>query len=147
DARRRIPRAHRRTDPEGERMTTLTAPAARPLAPLTEERVFVWRSLTHSLRNADALIMAIVLPVMLMLLFTFVFGGAIDSTGGYVNYVVPGIILLCAGFGAASTAVEVANDLETGIMDRFRSMPVRSWAVLTGHVIASLLRNLVASAI
>lgn len=128
-------------------MTTLTAPAARPLAPLTEERVFVWRSLTHSLRNADALIMAIVLPVMLMLLFTFVFGGAIDSTGGYVNYVVPGIILLCAGFGAASTAVEVANDLETGIMDRFRSMPVRSWAVLTGHVIASLLRNLVASAI
>lgn len=128
-------------------MTTATLTTGRPLKPFTEEGVFLWRSLLHSLRNTEALVMGIMLPVMLMLLFTFVFGGAIDETGGYVNYVVPGIILLCAGFGASSTAVEVAGDLETGIMDRFRSMPIRSWAVLTGHVIASLLRNLVASAI
>ena len=57
------------------------------------------------MRNVDALIMAIALPVILMLLFVYVFGGAIDPGGGYVNYVVPGIILLCAGFGAAGTAV------------------------------------------
>jgi len=119
----------------------------QPLKPLTEEGVFLWRSLLHSLRNAEALLMSIILPVMLMLLFTFVFGNAIDPSGGYVDYVVPGIILLCAGFGAASTAVEVANDLDSGIIDRFRSMPIRSWAVLTGHVIASLVRNLVASAL
>lgn len=117
------------------------------LAPLTEERVFLGRSMRHSLRNAEALTMAIMLPVMLMLLFTFVFGGAISSTGDYVNYVVPGIILLCAGFGAASTAVEVATDLKTGIIDRFRTMPIRGWAVLTGHVAASLVRNLVATGV
>ena len=56
----------------------------------------------------------------------------------YVDYVVPGIILLCAGFGAASTAVYVARDMQTGIIDRFRTMPLRSGAVLTGHVVASL---------
>ncbi|MCU1410617.1 MAG: type transporter, partial [Rhodoglobus sp.] len=63
----------------------------------TEEAVFIGRSLRHSLRNVEALTMAIILPVMLMLVFTTVFGGAIDAGGGYVNYVAPGIILLCAG--------------------------------------------------
>ena len=91
--------------------------------------------------------MAIMLPVMLMLLFTFVFGGAIDPSGGYVDYVVPGIILLCAGFGAASTAVYVAGDMKAGIIDRFRTMPLRASAVLTGHVVASLLRNLLATGV
>ena len=91
--------------------------------------------------------MAILLPVMLMLMFTWVFGGAIDPTGDYVNYVVPGVILTCAGFGAASTAVYVAGDMKAGIIDRFRTMPVRASAVLTGHVVASLLRNLFATAI
>jgi ABC-2 type transport system permease protein len=91
--------------------------------------------------------MAIALPVILMLLFTFVFGGAIDRSGDYVQYVVPGIILLCAGFGASSTAVDVANDMSDGIVDRFRTMPLRSRGVVTGHVVASLLRNLVATGV
>ena len=114
---------------------------------LTAETIFVGRSLRHSLRDGESLLMAILLPVMLMLLFTWVFGGAIDTTGDYVNYVVPGIILICAGFGASSTAVYVANDMRTGIIDRFRTMPLRAGAVLTGHVVASLLRNLLATAI
>jgi len=76
-----------------------------------------------------------------------VFGNAIDPSGQYVDYVVPGIILLCAGFGAASTAVYVARDLQTGIIDRFRTMPLRSGAVLTGHVISSLVRNLLATGV
>jgi len=114
---------------------------------LTAESVFVKRSLLHSVRDGESLLMAIMLPVMLMLLFTFVFGNAIDPSGGYVDYVVPGIILLCAGFGAASTAVYVARDLQTGIIDRIRTMPLRSGAVLTGHVIASLVRNLLATGI
>jgi ABC-2 type transport system permease protein len=114
---------------------------------LTAESVFVRRSLLHSLRDGESLTMAIMLPVMLMLLFTFVFGGAIDPTGAYVDYVVPGIILLCAGFGAASTAVYVARDLQTGIIDRFRTMPLRSGAVLTGHVISSMIRNLLATGV
>src|SRR4051795_5856634 len=126
---------------------TATAPAApgiRPrIAGLTAEGVFVTRSLRHSLRDGESLLMSIMLPVMLMLLFTFVFGGAIDPSGGYVDYVVPGIILLCAGFGAASIAVDVASDMSTGIIDRFRTMPLRASTVITGHVIVTVIRNLV----
>lgn len=109
--------------------------------------VFIGRSIRLSLRNTEALIMAIMLPVMLMLMFTYVFGGAIDSSGKYVNYVVPGIILLCAGFGSSSTAVDVANDMTNGIIDRFRTMPIQSLSVVTGHVVASLARNLFATAV
>jgi ABC-2 type transport system permease protein len=125
-----------------------TSTGIRPrIGGLTAESVFVRRSLLQSLRDGESLTMAIMLPVMLMLLFTFVFGGAIDPTGAYVDYVVPGIILLCAGFGAASTAVYVARDLQTGIIDRFRTMPLRSGAVLTGHVISSMIRNLLATGV
>ena len=125
-------------------MTTITT---QPLRPGAEEATFIRRSLLHSLRDVESLMMAIMLPVIIMLLFTFVFGGAIDSSGEYVNYVVPGIILLCAGFGASSTAVSVAQDLKNGIVDRFRTMPIRASAVLTGHVVASLVRNLFATAL
>ena len=109
--------------------------------------LFVRRSLLHSIRDIEALTMAVALPVLLMLLFVYVFGGAIEPGGGYVDYVVPGIILLCAGFGASSTAVGVAQDMTTGVIDRFRTMPIHSAAVITGHVIASLARNLVATAV
>jgi ABC-2 type transport system permease protein len=109
--------------------------------------VMIVRSLRHTLRNVDALVMAIVLPTMLMLLFTYVFGNAIEPDGGYVDYVVPGIILLCAGFGASSTAVDVAEDMTSGIIDRFRTMPLRAISVITGHVVASLARNLGATGI
>ena len=109
--------------------------------------VFIGRSLRLSLRNTEALLMAIVLPIMLMLLFTYVMGGAIDPTGHYVNYVVPGIILLCAGFGASSTAVDVSQDMTNGIVDRFRAMPLSSIGVVTGHVVAGVVRNLLATGI
>jgi ABC-2 type transport system permease protein len=117
------------------------------LAPLAEESTFIKRSIIHTLRTPDALVMAIALPSILMLLFTYVFGGAIEEDGSYVNYVVPGIILLCAGFGSSSVAVDVANDMQTGIIDRFRTMPLRASAVITGHVVASVLRNLLTTAI
>jgi len=125
-----------------------TALAARPrLTPGTEEAVFIGRSLRHSLRDVETLVMGVALPVMLMLLFTFVFGGAMDASGHYVDFVVPGIILLCAGFGAANTAVSVSRDMTQGIIERFRTMPIRAAAVLTGHIVASLVRNLVATAV
>jgi len=85
--------------------------------------------------------------VMRMLLFVYVFGGAINTGTDYANYVVPGIILLCAGFGAATTAVSVAEDMTTGVIDRFRSLPIASSAVLTGHVVASMVRNLLSTLI
>ncbi|WP_223695052.1 ABC transporter permease [Leifsonia poae] len=124
-----------------------SAPADRTVSGLTSTVVFIGRSLRHTLRNTEALTMAVVLPVMLMLLFTYVFGGALDAKGGYVNYVVPGIILLCAGFGSSSTAVDVAEDMTNGIVDRFRTMPLRANGVITGHVVASLVRNLIATGV
>ncbi|MES1212424.1 MAG: ABC transporter permease, partial [Leifsonia sp.] len=96
---------------------------------LVAEGMFIKRSVIHTLRTPDALIMATVFPIIMMFLFTFVFDGAFDADGSYVQYVVPGIILLCAGFGAASVAVDVAQDMTTGIIDRFRTMPIRASAV------------------
>jgi ABC-2 type transport system permease protein len=126
---------------------TAIAPARPRLGALTAESTFISRSFKHTARDVEALLMAVVLPVMLMLMFTWIFGNAIDPSGGYVDYVVPGIILLCAGFGASSTAISVSRDMTTGIIDRFRTMPIRSGAVLTGHVAASLVRNLFATTV
>lgn len=124
---------------------TAIAPS-RPSAP-SAELVFAGRSLRHAWRDPETLLMAVLLPVLLMLMFTWVFGGAIDPSGGYADYVVPGAVLLCAGFGASSTAVAVARDMQNGIIDRFRTMPIRAGAVLTGHVLSSLVRNLLATAV
>lgn len=107
----------------------------------------VVRSARLEARQLDGLLMAVVLPVLLMLLFTYVFGGAMDVGTAYVTYATPGIILLCAGFGAAGTAVAVEQDMSGGIMDRFRSMPVAGGTVLAGHVVASVLKNLVTTGI
>jgi ABC-2 type transport system permease protein len=126
--------------------TGARAPGRIPDA-LADIQTMVVRSLRHSLRDAESLVMSVMLPVMLMLLFVYVFGGAINTGTAYVNYVVPGIILLCAGFGAAGTATSVARDMTTGLIDRFRSMRIFSGALLVGHVTASVVRNLVATAV
>jgi ABC-2 type transport system permease protein len=100
------------------------------------------RCIRLSARNIDALVTSLMLPVLLMLVFVYLFGGAIETGGGeYVNYVVPGVILLCAGFGSAGTAVSVSNDMTGAIIDRLRSMDVRPAALLAGHVAASAARN------
>ncbi|MEV7444930.1 ABC transporter permease [Streptomyces sp. NPDC091204] len=103
------------------------------------------RSLRISSRRPDALIAALMLPVMLMLIFVYFFGGAIDTGTTYVTYVVPGAMLLCAGFGAASTAVSVAEDMTNGVIDRFRSLDIGAIPILAGHVTASVLRNLLST--
>jgi ABC-2 type transport system permease protein len=77
----------------------------------------------------------------------YVFGGSIETGGAYVDYVVPAIILLCAGYGSAMTAVTVSGDMAAGVIDRFRSLPIFSSAVLAGHFAASLARNLLSTAI
>ena len=119
-------------------MTTLTYAAS-------DSAAMIDRSVKHTVRNLESLLMSVILPVVLMLLFVYVFGGAIYPSGDYANYVVPGIILLCTGYGAASTAVDVARDMTEGVVDRFRSMPILSSAVLTGHVVASVARNMLAT--
>jgi ABC-2 type transport system permease protein len=92
-------------------------------------------------RQLDALLTSLLLPVLLMLLFVCLFGGAIHTGTRYVTYVVPGVLLLCAGYGASLTAVSVSQDMAGGIVDRFRSMDIRGSAILTGHIAASVARN------
>ncbi|MGH3167909.1 MAG: ABC transporter permease, partial [Trebonia sp.] len=116
---------------------------------ITDTSVLIGRCVRRSLRDPEAFFTALMLPVVLMLLFVYVFGGAFSAGSGerYADYVVPGLIVLCAGFGAGTTAVAVATDMSNGIVDRFRSMPIRSSALLTGHIAASLGRNLLATAL
>ncbi|WP_082899654.1 ABC transporter permease [Rhodococcus phenolicus] len=129
---------------------TITASADRipPLGETARDYVAVTgRNLRRMVRSPDALLLGLALPVMLLVLFVYVFGGAMDTGTDYLNYVVPGIVLLSASFGAAQTAVAVASDMQRGIVDRFRSMPIARSAVLTGHVVASVVRNLVSTAV
>ncbi len=112
---------------------------------VADSRIMITRSIRRSLRDPEAFFTALMLPVVLMLLFVYVFGGAFDTGTTYVDYVVPGLIVLCAGFGAGTTAVAVATDMSNGIVDRFRSMPIASSSVLVGHIVASLVRNLIAT--
>ncbi len=105
------------------------------------------RGVRLSLRNVEGLITALALPIVLMLMFVYLFGGAISTGSEYGDYVVPGVLLVCAGFGAATTAVSVAHDLSGGIIDRFRSMDVRGETLIGGHVFASVVRNLISTAL
>jgi ABC-2 type transport system permease protein len=107
--------------------------------------IMIGRALRLSSRNVEAMITALALPVMIMLLFVYLFGGAIHTGTAYVSYVVPGVLVLCAGFGSALTAVRVCEDMTGGIVDRLRSMDVGGVAFLTGHVVASAVRNAVSS--
>ena len=121
---------------------------ARPLPripAIADAWTLVARAFRLSVRNIDGLITALALPVLLMLMFVYLFGGAIDVGGHYVDYVVPGVLLVCVGFGAATTAVSVAHDLTGGIIDRFRAMDVRGEALINSHVVASVARNLLSS--
>ena len=125
--------------------TVTTAPSTAPSsAPNTEltSRLFwalsdsltlVGRSTRKGLRSLDALLTAVLLPVMLLLMFVYVFGGAIHTGTSYIDYVVPGIILLCAGFGSASVSSSVCEDMTSGAIDRFRSMPVSRLSIISGQ--------------
>jgi ABC-2 type transport system permease protein len=119
--------------------------AARPSPVLAGVPVLAARCVRLSRRNVDALITALVLPILMMLMFVYLFGGAISTGTRYVQYVVPGVVLLCAAFGAANTAVSVCQDMTGGIVDRFRSLDVPGRALLAGHVIASIVRNAVST--
>ncbi len=108
----------------------------------SEALTMINRALRLSLRNVDALTTAFALPILLMLMFVYLFGGAIRTGTHYVDYVVPGVMLVCISFGASMTAVSVANDLTSGIIDRLRSMDVRGETLINGHVVASVARNM-----
>lgn len=103
------------------------------------------RSLRHITRSPDTIITTAVTPVAIMLLFVFVFGGAIDTgTESYVSYLLPGILLITIASGVAYTSVRLFNDLQGGIVERFQSMPIARASVLWSHVLTSLVANVTA---
>lgn len=115
-----------------------TVPALVSIATITG------RNLRRLARVPTLLVFATVQPVLFVLLFSYAFGGAIHVPGvaRYIDYLLPGIIVLAIGFGASQTGVAIAEDLSTGMIDRFRSLPITAVAVLGGRVAADALRNL-----
>ena len=110
--------------------------------------VLTKRSLTHIVRNIDQLFSTFLMPVMFLLLFRYVFGGAINTGDtSYVNFLVAGILVQTAAFGANTTTFSVLVDLQRGIVDRFRALPMASSALLAAHVIADLARNTISALI
>ncbi len=108
------------------------------------------RSLRHILRSPDTIITTAVTPVALMLLFVYVFGGAIDTgtgSGSYIDYMLPGILLITIASGVAYTSYRLFLDLKGGIFERFQSMPIARSSALWAHVLTSLAANLVSLAV
>lgn len=104
------------------------------------------RCLLLSKRNPDIILTSLVAPILMMILFAYVLGGAMNvGKPSYVNYIVPGIILQSIGQCAATTAISVSTDIKTGIIDRFRTMPIKKSSILAGHVLESFIRNTIAA--
>ena len=104
--------------------------------------VMLGRSMRHIFRSMDTIITVTITPIAMMLLFVYVFGGAIQTgTGNYVNYIVPGILLIALATGTSYTALRLFTDVQRGIMERFRSMPIAPSTMLWGHVLTSLVSN------
>lgn len=104
--------------------------------------ILTGRSLKHVSRSFDTIITTAVTPIAMMLLFVYVFGGAISTgTASYVNYLLPGILLITINSGVAYTAYRLFTDLNSGIFDRFASMPISRSAPLWAHVLTSLAAN------
>src|SRR3989344_626327 len=110
--------------------------------------VLITRSLKHIFKNPDQLMGLTIQPIMFMLLFRYVFGGAINTGSvSYVNFLIAGILVQSVAFGSLTTSLSVAIDLQRGIIDRLKSLPIASWAVMLGHVTADLVRNVLQSII
>src|SRR3954454_487611 len=106
--------------------------------------VMLGRSLRHVTRSMDTIITVTIMPIAFMLLFVYVFGGAIKAGAGhYVNYLMPGILLIAIASGIAYTAFRLFTDLQSGIFERFHSMPIARSSVLWGHVLTSLAANMI----
>jgi ABC-2 type transport system permease protein len=104
--------------------------------------VMFGRSMRHILRSMDTIITVCITPIAMMLLFVYVFGGAIDTgTENYVNYLLPGILLMAIGSGIAYVAYRLFLDKQRGIFERFHSMPISRSTVLWGHVFTSIISN------
>jgi ABC-2 type transport system permease protein len=104
------------------------------------------RNFKHTLRNPVAVFNAVLFPIVLLLMFVYVIGGAFDIGGNYIDYATPGMIVLTICYGLSATALAVNSDMAKGIINRFKVMDISRSAVLSAHVAASMLRSLIAIA-
>ncbi|HEV7710433.1 MAG TPA: ABC transporter permease [Asanoa sp.] len=111
---------------------------------LADTATLTGRSLRHVIRSMDTIITTAITPIAMMLLFVYVFGGAIDTGAvSYVNYMLPGILLITIASGIAYTAFRLFMDMQSGIFERFQSMPIARSGVLWAHVVTSMVANLI----
>ncbi len=115
---------------------------------LRDTLILFGRSMRHIQRSPDTIITVAITPIMIMLLFVYVYGGAIKTgTDHYVNYLLPGILLIAVASGVAYTALRLFSDTQKGILARFHSMPISRSSVLWGHVLTSLMSNAITVAV
>lgn len=122
----------------------ITSPVVRVIRDIA---VITKRNMLRNVRLPQLIVFATIQPVMFLLLFNYVFGGSIGQSpqlaqfGSYINWLVPGIIIQTATFGASQTAIGLTEDLQAGVIDRFRSLPMARSAVLAGRTLSDLVRN------
>jgi ABC transporter DrrB family efflux protein len=118
---------------------------------INDSLIMIRRSSTHIIRNTDQLLGTFFQPIMFLVLFSAVFGGAIALAlppgVTYLSFLMAGIIVQTVAFGSTTTAIAITNDLQKGIVDRFRSLPMSNGAVLNGHVISDLFRNTISTVV
>ena len=112
----------------------------------TDSVIMLRRNFKHTVRNPVAVFNAVLFPIVLMLMFVYVIGGAFNVGVDYIDYATPGMIVLAICYGLSATALAVNSDMTKGIINRFKVMDISRGAVLTGHVVASMLRSLAAIA-
>lgn len=106
--------------------------------------VMLGRSMRHVLRSMDTIITVTIMPIAMMLLFVYVLGGAIQTgSDNYVNYLLPGILIIAIANSIGYTSYRLFNDVQRGIFERFHSMPIARSAAIWGHVLTSLVSNLI----
>lgn len=111
---------------------------------IADTAVLTGRSLKHVTRSLDTIITTTVTPIAIMLMFVYIFGGAIHTGSvDYIDYMLPGILLITIASGTAYTALRLFNDMRGGIFERFHSMPIARSGVLWAHVLTSLVANLI----
>ena len=113
---------------------------------INDTLIMAKRSLRHTVRSMDTIITVAITPIAFMLLFVYVFGNSFNVSGGkYVNFITPGVVIMCVVSGIAYAALRVNTDLQKGIINRFRTMPVAPSSILGGHAVSSVISNLVSS--
>ena len=112
----------------------------------TDALIMLRRNFKHTARNPVTVFNAVLLPVVIMLMFVYMLGNAFSVGVKYIDYATPGMILLAVAYGLGATATEVNDDMTKGIINRFRVMDVSRGAVMTGHVVVTMLRSLISIA-